>query len=61
MHSLRHIVVCAALAGAGILGHAADAPLSPVAPKPGATEAPKAAVAAPAGQFPAGGMARPSS
>ena len=54
MHSLRHIVVCAALAGAGVLGHAADAPLSPVAPKPGATEAPKAAVAAPTGQLPAG-------
>jgi CubicO group peptidase (beta-lactamase class C family) len=54
MHSLRHIVVCAALAGAGVLGHAADAPLSPVAPKPGATEAPKAAVAAATGQLPAG-------
>ncbi|MCK9688631.1 serine hydrolase domain-containing protein [Scleromatobacter humisilvae] len=54
MHSLRHIVVCAALAGAGVLGHAADAPLSPVAPKPGATEAPKAAVAASTGQLPAG-------
>ncbi len=54
MHSLRHIVVCAALAGAGVLGHAADAPLSPVAPKPGATTVPKAAVAAPTGQLPAG-------
>ena len=32
MHSLRHIVVCAALAGAGVLGHAADAPPSPAAP-----------------------------
>ncbi|MFL6698960.1 MAG: serine hydrolase domain-containing protein [Vitreoscilla sp.] len=54
MHPLRHLVVCAALAGAGVLGHAADAPLSPVAPKPGPTAAPKAAVAAPTGQLPAG-------
>ena len=54
MHSLRHIVVCAALAGAGILGHAADAPLSPVAPKPGATATPTAAVAVATGQLQAG-------
>ena len=54
MHFLRHIVVCAALAGAGLLGHAADAPLSPVAPKPGETATPKAPVAAAAGQLPAG-------
>ncbi len=54
MHSLRHIVLCAALVGAGVLGHAADAPLSPVAPQPGATPVPKSAVAAAAGQLPAG-------
>jgi len=54
MHCLRQLVVCAALAGAAALGHAADPPLSPVAPKPGETATPKAAVAAPAGRFPAG-------
>ena len=54
MHSLRHIVVCTALACAGILGHAADAPLSPVAPLPGTPAAPKVVGAAPAGPLPAG-------
>jgi CubicO group peptidase (beta-lactamase class C family) len=54
MHSLRHIVLCAALVGAGVLCHAADAPLSPVAPKPGAPAAPKTAVAAPTDRLPAG-------
>lgn len=54
MHSLRHIVLSAALAGTSILGIAADAPLSPVAPKPGATATPKAPVASTPGVLPAG-------
>ena len=54
MHSLRHLVLCAALVGAGVIGHAADAPLSPVAPTPGPTPTPKAIVANPTRQLPAG-------
>ncbi len=54
MHSLRHIVLCAALVGSGVLCHATDAPLSPVAPKPGAPTAPKTAVAVPTDRLPAG-------
>lgn len=54
MHFLRPIVLSAALAGTSILGIAADAPLSPVAPKPGATATPKAPVASASGALPAG-------
>jgi CubicO group peptidase (beta-lactamase class C family) len=54
MTSLRNIALCAALVGASILSHAADAPLSPVTPVPGTPPAPKAAVATAAATFPAG-------
>jgi CubicO group peptidase (beta-lactamase class C family) len=54
MHFLRHIVLSAALAGMSVLGHAADAPLSPVAATPVMPLSPKAPAAAAAGPFPAG-------
>jgi CubicO group peptidase (beta-lactamase class C family) len=54
MSSLRHLALCAALAGAFALVHAADAPLSPVVPTPGRPQAPKAAAAPASGTFPAG-------
>ena len=56
MDVLRSFVVCALLAGAGALGHAADAPLSPVAPLPGTPAAPKVVAAAPVGPLPAGSV-----
>jgi len=46
MHFLQKLIVCAALAGAGASIHAADAPLSPVATKPGGSTLPNAPVAA---------------
>jgi CubicO group peptidase (beta-lactamase class C family) len=45
MPTLRHLVVCVALAAAGMLAHAADPPLSPVTPVPGTPPASRAASA----------------
>jgi len=54
MPLLRPLVVCAALVGASLFAGAADAPLSPVTPRPGTPPAPAVDSAPAPGPLPAG-------